>query len=83
MTSLRSVLSVITHIILVGIVHQTQIGEAASTVSIISQPAFSSVRPCVQHCMFCGEYWLINCPGGAIGLNNFLSDNGSDSLYVE
>jgi hypothetical protein len=70
-----------TNLIFVLTIALDQSSEAASTVSITAQPAFSSVRPCVQHCMFCGEYWLVNCPGSAIGLNNVLSDNGLDALY--
>ncbi|EXJ58513.1 hypothetical protein A1O7_05939 [Cladophialophora yegresii CBS 114405] len=76
----HGVLALIIQIILVFTTSCIQTSQADSTVSITAQPAFSSVRPCVQHCIWCGEYWLINCPGSAIGLNNVLSA-GLDSLF--
>ncbi|OCT51484.1 hypothetical protein CLCR_08864 [Cladophialophora carrionii] len=76
----RGFLTLNTQIILIFATLRIQTSQAESTVSITAQPAFSSVRPCVQHCIWCGEYWLANCPGSAIGLNNVLSA-GLDSLF--
>jgi hypothetical protein len=56
--------------------------HADGTVSIASQPAVQRARPCVQNCLFCGEYWLLNCAGGAngaIGIVNIVSCNDLDS----
>lgn len=55
--------------------------NADATVSIANQPAYSRLRPCAQPCIWCGEYWLINCPGGAVGINNALTCNGLDSCF--
>jgi len=56
--------------------------HADGTVSIANQPAVTRARPCVQACLWCGQYWLINCAGGAngaIGIGNIVSCNNLDS----
>jgi hypothetical protein len=54
---------------------------ANPSISIQNQPAYSGVRPCVQDCLYCGEFWFANCLGGNPGLNNFLSAQSLDALY--
>jgi hypothetical protein len=48
------------------------------SVTITNEPYYSLLRPCAQQCMWCGQYWLQNCP--ALGINNILTC-GLDSCY--
>jgi hypothetical protein len=76
MASLRVIISIVFFLSLLFVPST----RAADSISITAQPAFTQVRPCVQNCLFCGEYWLINCPNHADGLNNILSA-GIHSIY--
>jgi hypothetical protein len=56
--------------------HPTQ---ADGPISIQSEPAFGSARPCGQNCLYCGQYWLVNCD--ATPLLDVLSCVDLDSCY--
>lgn len=82
MAPLRSRACIIFHLPLVFFGVLLPMTHADGTVSIANQPAVQRARPCVQNCLWCGEYWLLNCAGGingAIGIVNILSCNNLDS----
>jgi hypothetical protein len=81
MALLQSLPSTAIHILIIYLTSLLTKIVADSTISIIQQPAYSQVRPCVQPCLLCTEYWLQNCPGGAIGLGNVLSCDDLDAIY--
>jgi hypothetical protein len=54
---------------------------AGSTLSIQSQPAYTSQRDCVKNCLYCGEYWLQNCDATPLAAVIGCYDDQVDSCY--
>lgn len=81
MATMPMILSAISHFLILLSIFSLPGTYADGTVSLTNEPAFSSVRNCVQDCLNCNEYWYQNCPGGAIGILYFLTCNNLDSCF--
>jgi hypothetical protein len=81
MTSMPTISSAVSHFLILLSILSLPGTYADGTVSLTNEPAFSTVRACVQDCLNCNEYWYQNCPDGAIGILYFLTCNNLDSCF--